>query len=233
MINTKILFSEYFDVTKEELADFDVFDISLFYDSPVFIDPFLLFYSEDEQHQALHKYILDYFSFLKDISDNHPKSDMLVKEFFLFSEEKELWLGFSAFGNQGKGPGIKFGRALFDNLKKLSLFDGTQPTITSSEHIEKLTLLDPRIGKDCISDLTATLIKSYLLEYTQEFSQKFLKDVQCEDFNVLRAHFNPKSGLLGNGLWESKKYYLPRHPFKANEYIILTPKSIFKLPPIV
>ena len=223
---SKLLFSEYFEIDKNVLEEHDVFDISLYYDSPVFIDPFLLFYNEDKILQNVHQNILDYFSFLKNVTLNHQKSTALISEFFLFQEVKELWLGYCEYGNEGSGPGIKFGQRLFDNLSKLDIFTGNKSELIKSEHIEKITLLDPGIGKDCISDLTANLIKPYLLEYTQSFSEKYLDDSRCGTFSVKHASFKYGSGILNLGRWINEKYYLPRHPFKQSEYIILTPKSI-------
>lgn len=208
------------------MEDHDVFDISLHCDSPVFIDPFLLFNGKSKTLRKVHQKILDYFVFLKNITNSHGKSNYIINEFFLFQEVRELWLGYCEYGNMGSGPGAKFASKLFDNLKELDTFTPDGSKIVESEHIEKLALLDPRIGKDCISDLTATLIKPYLLKYTQSFSREYVDKNQCSDFAVSRATFREESGSSNIGQWVNKKYFLPRHPFKPNEYIILTPKSI-------
>ena len=53
-------FSDTFGVEPEALEAYGAFDISVINDLPLFIDPFLLFHSEKEEYQALHRQIIDY-----------------------------------------------------------------------------------------------------------------------------------------------------------------------------
>lgn len=64
----KLLFTDYFQVSKKAVDDYGAFNISLVTDLPLFIDPFLLFNSKDKKYQELHAEIIKYLRFLKDKS---------------------------------------------------------------------------------------------------------------------------------------------------------------------
>lgn len=102
---TPIYFSDFFDVPTEELEAYGAFNVSLINDLPLFIDPFLLFDSEDEYFQALHEEIIRYVTFLRDVSVDPTISRGLLDHWFRFPEVSQNWLGFSKTGNKGSGLG--------------------------------------------------------------------------------------------------------------------------------
>jgi hypothetical protein len=61
----ELWFSDRFNVDPVVLEDYGAYDISVVTDTPLFIDPFLLFTSEDDKYQALHEGMLEYLRFLK------------------------------------------------------------------------------------------------------------------------------------------------------------------------
>ena len=63
-----IYFSDFFSVDSDAIEDYGAFDISLVNDLPLFIDPFLLFNSDDSAYQALHDEIIRYMRFLKKVA---------------------------------------------------------------------------------------------------------------------------------------------------------------------
>ena len=212
-----IYFSDYFGVSKEELDKYGAFDISLINDLPVFIDPFLLFSSDDDKYESLHQEIIRYITFLRKMSDNGPIAKGLVKQWFLFPEVKQNWLGYSKVGNGGLGLGPKFASALNENLGTIFNNFGDEK-ITKSSHLEKLCLIKDGVGKDSISDFTTNLIKGYICEYTQEFAMKNLDKSRCKTIMVKHASFN-----YNLRRWNSKKYTLP---FIDGDFVLLTPKDI-------
>ena len=50
----KVYFSDFFEVDKGIIEEYGALNISLINDLPVFIDPFLLFNSENEEYKKLH-----------------------------------------------------------------------------------------------------------------------------------------------------------------------------------
>lgn len=213
----KLKFSNVFEVDKKILEEEGFVDISLLCDLPLFIDPFLIFGSEKNEYKELNNEINKYLLFVKDKAIQNQLSEELLKSWFTFSEVNNNWLGYCKFGNKGSGLGPKFAKSLYMNLNsKLNNFGNS--SILAVEHIEKLCLIDDKIGSDNISDFVMNIIKHYFLEKTEQFALKYLNKKYCGKFNVDKAYFDYKLER-----WMPKTYYLPSY---NNEYIILMPIDI-------
>lgn len=212
-----IYFSDFFGVDEELISDYGAFNVSLISDLPLFIDPFLLFNSKKTEYQKLHKQIIDYLKFLRKKSRTEDLNKGGLQAWYLFQEVKQNWFGFSIGSNKGSGLGTDFAKALHENLHKIFHKFGDEE-ITKGSHLEKLCLIKEGVGKDSISDFTTNLIKDYLLEYTQEFTLKFIPKVLTSKFRVRRARFN-----YDTESWEEGTYILPK--FK-DDFVILTPKEL-------
>lgn len=186
---TEIYFSDYFSLSSEIMAAHGAFDVSLINDLPLFVDPFLLFNSENEIYQQLHMTIINYMIFLKDVSLTAEVSVPLMKEWFTFPEVKQNWLGLSRAGNEGRGLGMDFAMALHRNLNNVFRDFGDE-VVTRSSHLEKLCLIRDGVGRDNISDFTTNLIKYYLANYTQEFALKYLDASQRRRVALRKVRFN-------------------------------------------
>jgi len=216
-LDIRIYFSDFFDVSPEGIEDFGAFNVSLFSDLPLFIDPFLLFNSEKPEYQALHAGIIRYVRFLRDKSAAGPLSPGLLGAWFTFSEVKQTWLGFSRRGNSGRGLGPRFARALNRNLNTVFASFGSED-VTRGSHIEKLCLIEDGIGRDNISDFATNLIKEYLLTYTQDFARNYLPPAQRKLFHVEKVRFN-----YDTETWEAASYELPS---TGDDYVLLCPKDL-------
>ena len=213
----KLRFSDIFEIDKSILEAEGLVNISLLCDLPLFIDPFLIFGSDKEEYQNLNKEINEYLLFLKNKAIHNELSNGMLKSWFTFSEVNNNWLGYCKFGNKGSGLGSKFARNLYINLKnKLNNFGNK--SILPVEHIEKLCLIDDKIGSDNISDFVVNIIKHYFLEKTEEFATKYLKKEYCAQYKVEKAYFDYRLER-----WMPKNYYLPSF---NNDYILLTPIDI-------
>ena len=91
----KVHFSDRLDVDPAALDVCGVFNVSLISDSPLLIDPFLLFTSEQDEYQPLLGEIIKCLTCLRDQSVVGNVNDGLLKSQYMFSEMKQLWLGFS------------------------------------------------------------------------------------------------------------------------------------------
>lgn len=217
MPKINVYFSDFFKVAPDKIKNYGAFNISLINDLPLFIDPFLLFNSNNDQYKKLHQEIIDYVAFLRDVSAGSKLSNGLIDSWFLFPEVKQNWFGYSIVGNGGSGLGRDFARALnasFSNI--LSNFGKEE--ITSGSHLEKLCLIKSGVGKDSVSDFTTNLIKSFLLEYTQNFSTKNINKKFLKEFNVEKVHFNYQTRT-----WVSKSFTLPSY---NGDFVLLTPRDI-------
>ncbi|MBZ5590559.1 MAG: hypothetical protein LAO05_18570, partial [Acidobacteriia bacterium] len=199
------------------LAEHGAFNISLINDLPLFIDPFLLFNSDNPNYQQLHADVIAYLRFLRDQSARGALPDGLLKAWFMFPEVKQTWLGFSQEGNCGSGLGPDFAHALNENLHTL-LANFGEEQLTRGSHLEKLCLINEGVGRDNISDFTTHLIRDFLARYTEEFAHKYLALEQYRRFAVAKARFNYETRT-----WETRHYDLP---FWKGDYILLTPEDM-------
>jgi hypothetical protein len=212
-----IYFSDVFNVSKKAIDDYGAFDISLFTDLPLFVDPFLLFTSKKQEYKLLHQNIIDYLEFLKDKSLSGELDEGLINNWFHFPEIKQTWFGFSEFGNGGHGNGDKFAHALNKNLYRLFGSFGSEG-ITKGTHLEKLCLLRTGVGRDMISDFTTNLIKNYIADYTQKFALENIDPKLLLNVPIKKAKFD-----YDTETWLPVNYTLPI--FKS-DFVLLTPKDI-------
>jgi hypothetical protein len=218
--NNNLYFSDIFNVNEEILEKYGAMNISLVNDLPLFIDPFLLFNSENEEYKILHDKIIEYLLFLRDESEfniDDKEQSAKLKAWYTFSEVKQNWLGFSLSGNSGRGLGLNFALELHGNLNRIFNDFGIE-RVTQSSHLEKLCIIGENVGRDGISDFTTNLVKDYLLNYTEVFAEKYLQPEQCKKCNISKVTFN-----YNTKYWESKVYYLP---FINGDYAVLTPKNM-------
>ena len=112
VLMTKTYFSDFFEVSPSLIEQYSAFDVSLINDLPLLVDPCLLFNSENAKYQELRTEIIRYMRFLKKRSLSGLDDPSLIDAWFTFPEIKQNWLGFSKTGNQGRGLGKDFARAL-------------------------------------------------------------------------------------------------------------------------
>lgn len=226
MSNFKLLFSEYFEVDESTIENYGALNICISSDLPLFIDPFLLFASEKDEYKILHEKVVKHLLFLKDYAVKN-NGLLIDTNLFKFPEIRQNWLGLAKYGNGGKGLGKKFAKGA------ISAFNGFynsfgEETITSETHIEKLTLLNPGVGKDFISDFTTNLILEYLLEFTENFAVKYLDNSQIKDFSI-RCNFSERTKI-----WQPRTFKLPYFYRETNgDYIILTPLDILTIDDLI
>ncbi|HYV15812.1 MAG TPA: hypothetical protein VE972_07315 [Conexibacter sp.] len=210
----ELYFSQHFGLKPGVLEKYGALDISVVSDLPLFVDPFLLFDSENAAYQQLHADILRYLVFLRDLAAEEDLDDGLIDSLYRFKEVKQNWLGFTLFGNEGAGLGREFAVELHGALGAI-FADFGKETITRGTHLEKLCLIRPGVGKDNISDFTTNLIKGFLCEYTQTFAREHLAKKHCQTFRVPRARFS-----YATQSWVPVSYYLPT---LRGDFILLTP----------
>lgn len=213
------MFSEKFNIDTKLLDEYGAVDISLSADIPMFIDPILIFNSDNIKYKELHENIIKYMYFLSKKAEL-KLSDKEIKTWFTFNEVCNNWLGYSLKGNKGAALDIEFAKLLYKNISFILNNNG----ISKGIHAEKIMLIHPGSGKDKISDMTVNLIKGFLCEYTQNFTQNNIKQ-NAKTFYVDKAEFN-----YDTETFVSKEYYLP-YVINENgkeEYILLTPKNILR-----
>lgn len=216
-LEPNIYFSDVFSIAPEIIEEHGAFNVALVNDLPLFVDPFLLYDSENPVYRELHNGIIKYLCFLRDRAVAGELTQGSMMQWLYFREIKQNWLGFSKSGNSGTGLGRKFAEALARNLSA-AFRDFGKETISNGSHLEKLGLLDGGVGRDHLSDFTTNLIKEFLLDYTQTFALQYLASNQRKRVNVPRVKFNYITRR-----WTAAYYELPA---VNGDYVILTPKEI-------
>lgn len=221
-LKNRIYFSDIFNVKHSVIEKYGALDISLICDNPAFVDPFLIF--ANPKYKNLHDFIIEYLKFLRNLSLQSQGQELdngSFKHYYKFSEVKQAWLGYSVAGNAGLGLGKDFALSLYKNLHKIFSKFGDE-NITESSHLEKLCLVEEGIGVDKISDFTLNLIKKFLLEYTQDFSEKYLDKSQLSEFSIHKVEFDFKKGI-----WSGAHFTLPFLDInEKKEFVLLVPKEI-------
>jgi hypothetical protein len=214
-------FTDFYQVDPVTLARYGAFNISLVSDLPFFVDPFLLFNSDDPTYQGLHESIIKYVMFLRDKAIAGIANKGLIKNWFHFKEVKQNWLGFTEWGNGGSGLGPDFANSLNRNLGRLFSDEDNDDGVTEGRHVEKISLIKDGVGRDGISDFTTNLIKGYLLSYTQTFTLGHIAKNDRRVFRVPKANFNYKTES-----WMEGAYTLPSLGDGPEDFVLLTPTDI-------
>lgn len=216
-VKLRIYFSDVFAVSERSLDDYGALNISLINDLPLFIDPFLLFNSEESKYQELHKSIIEYVAFLRDQAQEKEIDENLLLDWFTFKEVKQNWLGFCKAGNDGRGLGRDFAKSLHINLHNIFKDFGSEK-LTRGTHLEKLCLIKDGVGRDNVSDFTTCLIKHHICEFTERFAKDHLHSSQRKLCQVAKAQFSYKTKT-----WMTRSYELP---FADGDFVLLTPKDL-------
>ncbi|TAL04333.1 MAG: hypothetical protein EPO08_01590 [Rhodospirillaceae bacterium] len=210
-------FSDHFDVNPVVLEKYGAFDVSLLTDLPLFIDPFLLFNSKQSKYRQLHDDIIQYLVFLKGKALAGQVDEHLLRAWYCFPEVRQTWLGFTEGGNDGRGLGMDFAKALHGSLHDL-FPDFGEEQVTQGSHLEKVCLIKDGVGRDNISDFTTNLIKGYLYGYTEDFAKTHLREQQCRRISIRNVVFN-----YDTETWEAREFVLP---WVNGDHVVLTPKDI-------
>ena len=185
-------------------------------DVPVGIDPFLLFKSRYPEFQALHNQILDVFRFGIDLIKNQRDNE--VRELFQFPEVSEIGLGYTREGKRGSGVGTFLSQLILDTLR-----DSPAMVERGIRHIEELQLVSMGIGPDRVSDISASLIKEFLIGYTQK---------QCAIWNIPVNKGVPVTHIFDHESrkWIDGHFDLPTS-MVDNSAILLVPRRIVRALP--
>jgi hypothetical protein len=184
-------------------------------DIPLYVDPFLLWKSPSMQDQALHTVLVSSFNHFGNLANNRKESEA-IEALIRISECEEAGLG-SARNKHGK----RIGKGTAKEI--LTLFSSL-PQIKQGgfEHIEEIQLFVDQIGKDRVSDLTCSLTKSFLIDFTIDQCNKHgipTKDV------TLQGVFDYTSKTFA-----SEKLTLPVNP-TTNAPLLLVPKRWLRFSP--
>ena len=148
---------EYYGICHETSFE----DIELDTDNKLFVDPYLVYISEDDFSIECSNKIVDYFTKLLRYAKLGDRGNgyKLVK---YLQENNEIRFGYSAGRPIGRGLGNNKGKELFDLLCKSKAVK----TGLVSDIFDASIMLE-NVGYDKISDLTTNIILMDLIKFTQ------------------------------------------------------------------
>lgn len=159
-------FSNYFNLQSVQ-GGFDFFDIDIGEDTKSFVDPYYIV--RDKSHLGI-QMTRSITSFMRELL-LLVKSNQLQQSYNLcskFGETKGTRLGYSVKCLDGHGAGEALSQKFVD-----SLFASKAVTSGVIKHLEESSLVCEGIGKDIISDITISLVKRQLIEFTGMICQKY------------------------------------------------------------
>lgn len=205
-----INFSKHFNLNLQQ-SDLDFVDINIKGDNKLFIDPRLIESVKNLYTLKMRRSLEVYWSQL--VKSVRNKDDKRVRYLLSgLSEPNETHLGYAVKGN-GKAVGDKLSKDIFLTIKNsLAIQTGILSQISDTE------LFFPEIGSDRISDMVTKIIKTVLIEFTQD---------QCKTHNIKTKQFEQKDVFdFRTKKWISEIVELPSY---NNKPIILVPKTLVRL----
>lgn len=183
-------------------------------DIPLYVDPFLLWKINSQQDNSLHTTIVNLFNQLGNYYVNGKENESR-KILIELSECSEVGLG-----NSKTRIGKKIGEKTADAI--LNLFKVIPQLYKQGfQHFEEIQLLVDNVSKDRISDISCSLIKSFLVDFTIDQCQRLKIPIEKCTIPI----YDYKSFQF-----KSEETYLPINP-ENKQPIILTPKRWLKYVP--
>ncbi len=218
-----MLFSECFNVTRT--TEDDWFDPYLSIDTPLFIDPFLIYVNEFGFFEGSHNEIIKVF---EDIFIMISKSGGLEKSVnyqkalraLIFPEVQEICLGYTQAGTKGSGSGNEFSA-----IMAYALWEAVNAGLKNITHFEEVALFNKGIGADRISDAVANILRKRLIAYTQEVCHRHQIPMESKGF----AH-----GFFSHEYmkWIPLQDTVPINPLTNRPVILVPAKYLRHLPTI-
>lgn len=211
-------FSEEFQVLPTDRDDW--FDTLLIEDTPLYVDPFLIYDDTDEFWARAHDDLMDFFAMVLHVvkESNGQTSSLAWKKaanILIFHEPSEFCLGLAKGHSNGSGPGKKLAEPMLAGA-----LAAVQDNIEHVTHIEELILLSEGMGFDRVSDLTCNVLKAYFVQYTQQVCRQ-------HGIPMRRQRLRNSSWDDVNIRWRDEEIELPYNQYQ-DAPILLCPRRFLK-----
>lgn len=211
-------FSDHFAIDVDD--DTEWFDPLLDLDTPLFVDPFLVYAEEEGFWAGSADAIAGHFERGFTLLAGHHESPGSLQyrktvELMTFPEPAEFGLGVTAKSTDGSGGGSGLAKQIVTAMG-IAIERGLQDL----RRFEELGVLVERIGRDRISDITCNILKSRFIQFTQEVASTH--EVPVKEFTVKNAGFDEVRRR-----WKPERVLLPANPLN-DKPVLLTPKRFLR-----
>lgn len=188
-------------------------------DLPLYIDPFLMWVSDDPGYRSLHERLLGFFEHIRRLSleGNEPEA---VRLLLGCQERQALGLGYGRATKRGSAIGPEIATSIVRVYQ-------TTPQLRANNlrHIEELQLIVPHLAEDRISDIGGALIADFLFQFSGDRA---------------RQHGIPTQRYrLGNVYDDSRRLWIPSPerelPFNPYDQtpLLLVPLNLLRHLPFI
>ncbi len=192
----------------------DWFDPVLTEDTPLYVDPFLVFEDQSPLFADAHETVVRFFATCRDLVrlDNGRRGRNWDKALRLltFPEPKEFALGLAMGSPNGSGTDEHYAEQMANALDAIS-----RAVERRVAYVEMFALFVPGLGVDRISDIFCNILKSQFIKYTQQVCERH--GVSTDMISVRHASWNATTGR-----WSDARLRLPRSPVTGGA-VLLTP----------
>lgn len=184
-IQNPTLFSTYFSIKPEALAEAGLIDPFLDVDVPLFIDPVLLEKSSNERIKigAFNRFRDHFKIMIRMLAISKTENDAAWKAArrqLNLQEPPENGLGYGGSGRSGSSRPDEIRETILRTTKEIITLGADDP-----EMISLMGFFEENVGPDTISDMTTTVIMDDLAAITEEFCLKNKIKVYDFDFGEL------------------------------------------------
>lgn len=211
-------FSEQFNLTLTKKDDW--FDTIPSQDSPLYVDPYLIFDDTDPFWSDSYDQVVSFFELATDLvlksgGEEDTPAWRKAQRLLHFPEPKEFALGLSMASPAGSGTGLEFARRI---AKTLSLVgkDG----VKELSSIAGFALFCDGFGRDRTSDVLCNILKGKFIAYTQDVSKRH--GIATSRITVAHTSWDEPRGS-----WSNQPVDLPP-TFDGKSGAILTPRRFLK-----
>lgn len=216
-----MLASKCFNIRRRRQDDW--FDTILDDDTKLFVDPFLVFQESTRQWRGAHDDIIRHFdrAFQLIAEGNRNPNSLQYKKalhLLIFTEPKELCLGYTDSGTAGLGSGRGYAKTI-----AAAICDAISRGLEHPRHFEELGILNEGIGADRISDITCTILKARLVAYTQAIARRH--SIPMTTHKVFAAGFDSRRLR-----WQAPEVNLPSNPYTNGPLLFVPLRFLRELP---
>lgn len=216
-----MLVSTHFQIKR--LDEDDWFDAILDVDTKLFVDPFMVFQEKAGFWAASHDELVKHFdrAFMLIAQGNRDPTTLPYKkalDILEFPEPRELCLGYTAQGTRGAGSG-----AGYAGLIACAIAEAISRGLEHPRHFEELGILNEGIGADRISDITATVLKRRLIEYSRNIATRH--NLPVAPHQLFAASFDEMRQR-----WKLDEVYVPTNPATGGPYVFVPQRFLRRLP---
>ena len=166
-----ILFSDHFNIDKNDLKKLGIFNPILNFDTKLFVDPVLLKSSSNpiikDSINTFRKFFADLLDLLQSSEFENDKCWREAKRRVNFPEYKFTCIGYGSDSINGSGSGAELNDQILISAKEMVDLANKNPTM-----FLLLPLLEEGIGADRVSDMTQNIIDDDICRFTIEMMKE-------------------------------------------------------------